>query len=550
MNQNFDYRNKRVLIVDDQRAFQIMLKTMLLNFGAKDVTHVGSAEDALKLCRHNTYDLLLVDYNLGSGLNGRQLFETLKMDNLLPIHTVFFLVTGDNSKAIVLSAIQMTPDDYLMKPFSQNELNLRIQKAFNKKEALLPIYQAIKDDDFAQAMEECDNAIIYSARYRNFCRLFKAELLIEKEKYAEARTILEEFIEDHPHTQAQLLLGRVYYLEKNYQQAIPLLSDIIKYNPMLLDGYDWLAHCFRDGGDSEKALQIVQRAIKHSHLSLERQGLLAELALDTNMNAIAKEAFFAILMQTKNTIHQAPQHLINYVQAIILVAKNEEDKFKQGRLLQEISGLFHRSSQQHPYVEEDELLALEGYSLASIHNVKGNQVKAKHTLLKSNEAYLTEPEGTPEWLGPQLVNLLVELEEFEFAEKVQPYIQHSNVHSEKLLASISGEEDSKEVQFQHHNKLGIEAFTEGKLDVALQHFETALSIAPLNTGAALNKVQVCIALLVKVERPWPEVTRKIADTFTELENFPLSEQQAERKAELRKEFNIQRMQEKKRANKM
>ena len=550
MNQNFDYRNKRVLIVYDQRAFQIMLKTMLLNFGAKDVTHVGSAEDALKLCRHNTYDLLLVDYNLGSGLNGRQLFEALKVNNLLPIHTVFFLVTGDNSKAIVLSAIKMTPDDYLMKPFSQNELNLRIQKAFNKKDVLLPIYQAIKNDDFAKVMEECDNVIIYSARYSNFCRLFKAELLIEKEKYAEARIILEEFIEDHPHTQAQLLLGRVYYLEKKYQQAIPLLSNIIKYNPMLLDGYDWLAHCFRDGGDSEKALHIVQRAIKHSHLSLDRQGLLAELALDTNMNTIAKEAFFAILMQTKNTIHQDPQHLINYVQAIILVAKNEEDKFKQGRLLQEISGLFHRSSQQHPYIEEDELLALEGYSLASIHNVKGNQVKAKHTLLKSNEAYLIEPEGTPEWLGPQLVNLLVELEEFEFAEKLQPYIQHTNVHSEKLLASISGEEDSKEVQFKHHNKLGIEAFTTGELDVALQHFETALSIAPLNTGAALNKVQVCIALLVKAERPWPEVTKKIADTFSELENFPLSEQQTERKAELRKEFNIQRMQEKKRANKI
>jgi len=547
MNHNFDYRNKRVLIVDDQRAFQIMLKTMLINFGAKDVTHVGSAEDALKLCRHDSFDLLLVDYNLGSGINGRQLFETLKADNLLPIHTVFFLVTGDNSKAIVLSAIQMTPDDYLMKPFSQNELNLRIQKAFNKKDALLPIYKAIKDGDFNQVMTECDNAIIYSARYRNFCRLFKAELLIEKEMYTQARTILEEFIEDHPHTQAQLLLGRVYYLEKNYQQAIPLLSDIIKYNPMILDSYDWLAQCFKDGGDSEKALDIVQRAIKHSHLSLSRQGLLAELALDTNMNAVAKEAFFAILMQTKNTIHQDPQHLINYVQSIILVAKNEDDRFKQGRLLQEISGLFHRSSQQHPYVEEGELLALEGYSLASIHNVKGNQVKAKSTLLKSNESYLTEPEDTPEWLGPQLANLLTELEEFELAEKLKPYIQQGSNHSEQLLASISGVEDAKEIKFKHHNKLGIDAFTEGTLEVALQHFETALSIAPLNSGAALNKVQVCIALLVKVERPWPEITKKISDTLIELENFPLSEQQAERKAELKKEFNIQRMREKKRA---
>jgi len=538
---NFEYANKRILIVDDQRAFQIMLKTMLLNFGTREVSYAANAEEALKLCRHESFDLLLVDYNLGSGLNGRELFEALKSADLLPLNTLFFLVTGDNSKAIVLSALQMTPDDYLMKPFSQNELHLRIQKAYNKKSTLAPIFQAIQDNKFEDILAECDNIISSSSRYRNYCQLFKAELLIDKERYQEARQILEEFIQQHPHTQAQLLLGRVLYLEKKYQDAIPVLSTIIKQNPMLLDSYEWLAHCFKDGGDSEQALQVIQRAVKHSHLSISRQRLLAELALDTKSLDIAKEAFFSILMQTKNTIHQDTQHLVNYIQAIILVAQNEEDSFKRGRLLQEISGLFHRASHQHPYVDEEELSALEGYSLASIHKAKGNKAKAKHTLFKSNQDYLEDPAQIPDWLGPQLVHLLVELEEYDHAEKCKPFIQHTSVHSEKLLNNIAGDKDQSQSEFNQHNKLGIKAFTTGQLEQALKHFEDALALAPLNSGATLNKVQVCLALLKNLNRPWPQMTKQINDIFIALENFPLVEQQQNRKIELKKEFNNQRM---------
>ena len=34
----FSYKNKKILIVDDQKAFHVMLKTMLTNQGAKSIT--------------------------------------------------------------------------------------------------------------------------------------------------------------------------------------------------------------------------------------------------------------------------------------------------------------------------------------------------------------------------------------------------------------------------------------------------------------------------------------------------------------------------------
>lgn len=546
MKSAFEYRDKRILIVDDQRAFQVMLKTMLMNFGARDIVCAQNADEAIKQCKNERFDLLLVDYNLGSGQNGRQLFETLKSNNLLSIDCVFFLVTGDNSKAIVLSAIQMTPDDYLMKPFSQNELNLRIQKAFCKREQLLPIYLALADKNSDSAILECDKIINCSSRYRNFCRLFKAELLIDKERYSEARELLENFIDEHPSTQAQLLLGQIYYLEKQYHKAITLLTQLIKTNPMLLDSYDCLAQCFKEGGDKEQALTIIQKAIFHSHLSLPRQRLLAELALDTNSLDIAKEAFFSILMQTKHTIHQHPEHLINYIQTLVIIAKQEEDKSKQGRLLQEINGLFHRPNQQHPYVEQNELCALEGYSLASVHQVKGDEAKAKKMLLNSTENYLIDPDTIPEWLGPQLVHLLVELGEPEHAKHCQPFVKHTSVHGQKLLEINRQIDNPKQTQFQVYNQLGIDAFTREQFNEALNHFENALAIAPLNTGAKLNKIQACLGLLKNADVPWPEMIEKVRCLFKGFEDFPLSEKLTRRKQSLKKEFNLYLMNEKKR----
>ncbi len=546
MKPAFEYRSKRILIVDDQRAFQVMLKTMLMNFGARDIVCAQNADEALKYCRNEWFDLLLVDYNLGSGQNGRQLFETLKSNNLLATDCVFFLVTGDNSKAIVLSALQMTPDDYLMKPFSQNELNLRIQKAFCKRDQLLPIYKALADKNSNNSILECDKIINSTSRYRNYCRLLKAELLIDKARYSEARELLEDFIEEHASTQAQLLLGRIYYLEKDYHKAITLLTKLIKTNPMLLDSYDCLAQCFKEGGDKEQALAIIQKAIVHSHLSLPRQQLLAELALDTNNLDIAKEAFFSILMQTKHTIHQHPEHLINYIQTLLVIAKQEENEARQGRLLQEVNGLFHRPSQQHPYVEENELCALEGYSLASVQQVKGDEAKAKKMLLKSNEDYLIDPETIPEWLGPQLVHLLVELGEPEHAKHCEPFVKHSSVHSEKLLEINRQTDNPKQSQFQVYNQQGIDAFTRERFNEALNHFENALSIAPLNTGAKLNKIQACLGLLKNADVPWPEMVEKVRGLFKGLENFPLSDQLTRRKLSLKKEFNLFLMNEKKR----
>ena len=103
------FRKQRVLLVDDQRSFQIMMKAMLLNLGFTKIVILSSAEEARRRCQKEIYDIYLIDYNLGMGENGRQLLEELREQHKLPPEAVVFIISGDNSRSMVLSALESGP---------------------------------------------------------------------------------------------------------------------------------------------------------------------------------------------------------------------------------------------------------------------------------------------------------------------------------------------------------------------------------------------------------------------------------------------------------
>ncbi|WP_413699666.1 response regulator [Psychromonas sp. KJ10-10] len=128
----FSYKNKRILIVDDQRPFHVMLKTMLANQGAQNISFADSADSAIRVAQNKEFDIYLIDYNLGSGKNGSQLLDYLRYNKLIPSRSLCFIITGDSNQGMVLTAIEKAPDDYLMKPFSQVQLFNRLNKASQK----------------------------------------------------------------------------------------------------------------------------------------------------------------------------------------------------------------------------------------------------------------------------------------------------------------------------------------------------------------------------------------------------------------------------------
>ncbi|WP_230369681.1 response regulator [Paludibacterium denitrificans] len=78
------------------------------------------------------FDVVLCDYDLGNGYDGLYLFEEVKERNLIKQSCVFMIVTGERRAQRVISAAELAPDDYLLKPFTGEVLSQRLEKAMRR----------------------------------------------------------------------------------------------------------------------------------------------------------------------------------------------------------------------------------------------------------------------------------------------------------------------------------------------------------------------------------------------------------------------------------
>jgi DNA-binding NtrC family response regulator len=115
------------LIVDDDQELQGLLRARFDRLGMT-VTVASSAEEALSKLTHVRCDVALLDLHL-PGISGLDLLARLKEQQ--PEMEVILLTANSSVETAVL-AMKRGAYDYLTKPFRLQELEVHIQKAFEK----------------------------------------------------------------------------------------------------------------------------------------------------------------------------------------------------------------------------------------------------------------------------------------------------------------------------------------------------------------------------------------------------------------------------------
>jgi DNA-binding NtrC family response regulator len=117
----------RLLAVDDDAQLRQTLARRFQRQGM-EVTEAGSGEDALTLADANRYDIALLDLHL-PGMSGVELLEKLKAKQP-ELEAIMLTAHGSIETAIL--AMKHGAYDYLTKPFQLPDLEIHIQKAFEK----------------------------------------------------------------------------------------------------------------------------------------------------------------------------------------------------------------------------------------------------------------------------------------------------------------------------------------------------------------------------------------------------------------------------------
>lgn len=139
----------RLLIVDDDEELRRTLEERFRRQGV-NVCAAANGEEALKLTSQTRFDVALLDLHM-PGMNGIELLERLKENNP---GLEALLLTGHASIETAIQAMRKGAYDYLTKPFHFPELDIHIQKAFEKVQ-------------LARRQRQWVEQIVYeSARYR------------------------------------------------------------------------------------------------------------------------------------------------------------------------------------------------------------------------------------------------------------------------------------------------------------------------------------------------------------------------------------------------
>jgi DNA-binding NtrC family response regulator len=117
-----------LLLVDDDAAFRTVMAAELSRSGY-DVRTAASGEDALAVCAKAEPHVILLDLQM-PGLSGLEVLKSLR-DRHAPGEVV--MLTGHGSIDTAIEAIRMGAFDYVSKPCPLDELEIRIQRALERR---------------------------------------------------------------------------------------------------------------------------------------------------------------------------------------------------------------------------------------------------------------------------------------------------------------------------------------------------------------------------------------------------------------------------------
>ncbi len=129
-NPELQRKNKTILLVEDE-VIIAMMETQQLKKEGYDLIHAINGEEAISIISKEDVDLILMDIDLGVGIDGTQTAKEILKTNDVPV--VF--LSSRSEKEMVQKTEKITSYGYIMKNSGINVINASIKMAFKLYEA-------------------------------------------------------------------------------------------------------------------------------------------------------------------------------------------------------------------------------------------------------------------------------------------------------------------------------------------------------------------------------------------------------------------------------
>lgn len=311
----------RVLVIESQPTMRAQLRTMLSAIGMEEVQFAVSAGMAVRRLREQRYDLILCEYNLGEGQDGQHLLEDLRSNEIIPLDTLFVMITGERNYERVVSTAELAPNDYILKPLAAEALRVRLMRALDKRDAFLPAWRLMAIGDTLGAVAYCKEALDRHPQYLIDLMRLQAELHTSAGQTTEAEAIYREILNGQNIPWARLGLARSLLLKKAYVEAERILIGLVTDNDRFIAAYDLLARLHEETGHAPAARDVLRTATEHSPFRINRLRRLGELSLAVGDPSAAEEVLAEVVRKGKYSDFRDPEDHVRLIQAQIALNK-------------------------------------------------------------------------------------------------------------------------------------------------------------------------------------------------------------------------------------
>ncbi|MCA9194087.1 MAG: response regulator [Planctomycetales bacterium] len=113
-----------VLVADDSGVVRSVVKRALLDLGIESIDEANNGRDAIEFIANNSYDLIVTDWNMPeyTGL------DVVRAARAAGQHCPIIMQTTVSDRGNVMLAIQAGVNDYVLKPFSKEEISEKMEQ--------------------------------------------------------------------------------------------------------------------------------------------------------------------------------------------------------------------------------------------------------------------------------------------------------------------------------------------------------------------------------------------------------------------------------------
>jgi tetratricopeptide (TPR) repeat protein len=305
------------MIIEPHAGMRGSMHNMLNLCGITKIDHAVSSGTAMRALKARPYDIVLCEYDLAEGQDGQQLLEDLRHNKVIPLWTIFFLVTAERSYEKVVSAAELAPSDYLLKPFTADALMDRIGRALDRRAVFMSVFLLMDEGSLAAAIQGCIEGEAKNPRFAmDFMRL-RAELHVVLGQAAEAEIVYTKIVETKAVAWAQLGLAKTLVMQNRMEEAGELLRTLVSENTKFLDAYDWLAKAHQSNGEYAEAQKILASAVAISPHVVRRLRTLGDVALENGDIETAEKSFQQVVSKARYSEFRDPEDHVKLVKSLV-----------------------------------------------------------------------------------------------------------------------------------------------------------------------------------------------------------------------------------------